>query len=290
MGESSNITIILPIVTLDNLTYKVNTVGEDGKPIENEANYLNTALNSITTQKVLPDEVLIVVPKGLDTGIIDEKIKESVNSDKVSFRIITNEGETDFASQINFAVEEVKTTHFSILEVDDQYATIWLDNVVKYQKWYEDVDMSLPLVLDVNTEGRFLHFTNEPVWAKDFSDKQGFLDNDSLLNFPNFQLSGAVIKTESYKAVGGLKPSLKLQFVYEFLLRMSYYDKKMMTIPKLGYRKTNMRPGSLFHGYYHVEETKLNPIEARFWFNTARKESYFKTDRNIKYIEEKQEA
>jgi len=162
---------------------------------------------------------------------------------------------------------------------------IWFDNVMKYRKWY-DVDMSLPLVLDVNDEGRFLHFTNEPVWAKDFSDKQGFLDNDSLLNFPNFQFSGSIIKTESYKSIGGLKPTLKLQFIYEFLLRMSYYDKKMMTIPKLGYRKTNMRPGSLFHGYYHVEGTKMDPVEARFWFNTARKESYFKADRKIKYIKD----
>lgn len=287
--EKSNITVILPIVSTDNLDYIVTTVGEGGKPVQNTANYLNTSLNSITTQKTLPDEVLIVVSPETNIDVINEKIKESVNSDKVNFRIVVNDGEnTNFQSQVNFGAEEVKTEYFSILEVDDQYATIWFDNVVKYRKWY-DVDASLPLCLDVNTEGRFLHFTNEPVWAKDFSDKQGFLDNDSLLNFPNFQLSGGVIKTESYKSVGGLKPTLKLQFVYEFLLRMSYYDKKMMTIPKLGYRKTNMRPGSLFHGYYHGE-TKMDPVEARFWFNTARKESYFKTDRKITYIEDKVEA
>ena len=284
MGETSNITVILPIVTLDNLEYTFTTV-QEGKPVQNKANYLSTALNSITTQKVLPEEVLVVLSKDVDSSVIESKIKESVNSDKVNFRILVNDGESDFASQINFGVKDVKTDYFSILEVDDQYATIWFDNVVKYRKWY-DVDVSLPLCLDVNTEGRFLHFTNEPVWAKDFSDKQGFLDNDSLLNFPNFQLSGAVIKTEAYNSVGGLKPTLKLQFIYEFLLRMSYYDKKMMTIPKLGYRKTNMRPGSLFHGYYHVEDTKMSPVEARFWFNTARKECYFKNDRGIKFDRE----
>ena len=289
MKEVTNITVILPIVTLDNLEYTVKTLGEDGKEVVNTANYLNTSLNSITTQKVTPDEVLIVLGKDVDTSIVEAKIKETVNSDNTNFRVLVNEGESDFASQINFGVEEVKTEYFSILEVDDQYATIWFDNVVKYRKWY-DVDVSLPLCLDVNTEGKFLHFTNEPVWAKDFSDKQGFLDNDSLLNFPNFQLSGAVIKTEAYKSVGGLKPTLKLQFIYEFLLRMSYYDRKMMTIPKLGYRKTNMREGSLFHGYYQVEETKMDPVEARFWFNTARKESYFKKDREITYIADKVEA
>tara|TARA_R110000803_G_C11969095_1_gene319538 strand:- start:561 stop:1424 length:864 start_codon:yes stop_codon:yes gene_type:complete len=287
MKEISNITVILPIQTLDNLEYTVTSVVE-GKQVENKANYLNTAINSITTQKLLPDEVIVVVSKDVDTSIVDTKIKESVNSDKIKFKVIVNDGETDFASQINFGVEEVKTEYFSILEVDDQYATIWFDNVVKYRKWY-DVDVSLPLCLDVNTEGKFLHFTNEPVWAKDFSDKQGFLDNDSLLNFPNFQLSGGVVKTEAYKSVGGLKPTLKLQFIYEFLLRMSYYDKKMMTIPKLGYRKTNMRPGSLFYDYYQGD-SKVDPVEARFWFNTARKESYFKKDRKITYIEDKVEA
>jgi hypothetical protein len=289
--EKANITVILPIVSTDDLDYIVTTIGEDNKPVQNTANYLNTALNSITTQKLLPEEVLIVVAPETNTDVINEKIGESVNSDKVNFKIIVNDsGNTNFQSQINFGAGEVKTEYFSILEVDDQYATIWFDNVVKYRKWY-DVDVSLPLCLDVNTEGKFLHFTNEPVWAKDFSDKQGFLDNDSLLNFPNFQLSGGIIKTESYKAVGGLKPTLKLQFIYEFLLRMSYYDKKMMTIPKLGYRKTNMRPGSLFHGYYHGDTSKMmNPVEARFWFNTARKESYFKKDREITYIEDKVEA
>jgi len=289
MGETCNITVILPIITLDNLDYTVNTIGEDGKQITNTANYLNTAINSITTQKVLPEEVLIMLAPSVDVSVVEGKIKESVNSDTVKFRIIVNEGETDFASQVNLGVEEVKSEYFTVLEVDDQFATIWFDNVVKYREWY-DVDMSLPLVLDVNTDGRFLHFTNEPVWAKDFSDKQGFLDNDSLLNFPNFQFSGAVIKTETFKVVGGLKPTLKLQFVYEFLLRMSYYDKKMMTIPKLGYRKTNMRPGSLFHEYYHVAETKMDVVEARFWFNTARKESYFKVDRGITYMKETTEV
>jgi hypothetical protein len=66
---------------------------------------------------------------------------------------------------------------------------------------------------------------------------------------------------------------------------MSYYDKKMMTVPKLGYKKTNMRPDSLFFNYYNSEE-KIDAIEARFWYNTARKECYFRNDRNIKFDRE----
>lgn len=255
-------TIILPIHKLD----------------ETNTSYFERAIKSIENQKVKAEELLIVVPKGLE-------IKNEVLNN-VKHTIVVNEGETDFCSQINFGVNNVKTEFFSILEVDDEYSKIWFDNVAKYISAYKDVDVFLPIVLDVDINGKFLHFTNEPVWAKDFSDKLGFLDNDALLNFPNFQLSGAVIKTESFKAVGGLKPSVKLHFIYEFFLRMSYYDKKMMTLPKLGYKKVNMRPDSLFFNYYNTESEKIDAVEARFWFNTARKECYFKQDRGIKFDRE----
>ena len=245
---------------------------------ETIASYLEKAIKSIEQQKVKPEELIIVSPKDVTINMPESSIKVTM---------VENKGETDFCSQINLGVENVKTTYFSILEVDDEYSKIWFDNSTKYIKAYEEVDVFLPIVLDVSTEGRFLHFTNEPVWAKEFSDKLGFLDNDALLNFPNFQLSGSVIKVESFKAAGGLKPSIKLHFIYEFLLRMSYYDKKMMTIPKLGYKKTNMRPDSLFFNYYNgVVGEKIDAVEARFWFNTARKECYFKNDRGIKFDRE----
>ena len=259
---NTNITVILPIHKMD----------------ETIASYLEKAVKSIEQQKIKPEELLIVTPKGLSITLPETSIKTN---------IVENTGETDFCSQINFGVENVKTEYFSILEVDDEYSKIWFDNATKYIKAYDEVDVYLPIVLDVSVEGRFLHFTNEPVWAKDFSDKLGFLDNDSLLNFPNFQLSGSVIKVDSFKAVGKLKPGIKLHFVYEFLLRMSYYDKKMMTIPKLGYKKTNMRPDALFFNYYNgIEGEKIDAVEARFWFNTARKECYFKNDRGIKFDRE----
>jgi glycosyltransferase involved in cell wall biosynthesis len=238
-------------------------------------NYFEIAIKSIESQKVRPEEVLIVTTK-------DVEINKSV-LENIKHRIVINEGKTDFCSQVNLGVENVKTEYFSILEVDDEYSKIWFSNVIKYLEHYQEVDTFLPIVLDVNTEGRFLHFTNEPVWAKEFSDKLGFLDNDSLLNFPNFQLSGAVIKKEAFEAVGGLKPSIRLHFVYEFFLRMTYYDKKIMTIPKLGYKKTNMRPDSLFFNYYNEGSEKIDVIEARFWYNTARKECYFRADRGIKF-------
>jgi hypothetical protein len=233
----------------------------------------------VDNQKTLPEELVIVVPKNSEV----KKFVESFTFEKVKFRIIENDGKTDFCSQVNFGVNNISTEFFSILEFDDMYSTIWFDNVNKHIKAYPNVSLFLPIVVDMTLDNKFIHFTNESIWAKDFSEKQGFLDNDILLNYPKFQIAGSVIKVEDFKELGGLKGSIKVHFGYEFLLRMTYYDKKVMTIPKLGYKKTNMRPNSIFWSYENGE-TKIDILESRFWFNTAKKESYFKTDREVKYI------
>jgi hypothetical protein len=51
--------------------------------------------------------------------------------------------------------------------------------------------------------------------------------------------------------------SIKLTFVYEFLLRLTYNSVSIMTIPKLGYKHTNMREGSIFWNYKFGEEKML---------------------------------
>jgi len=251
---------------------------------EEEKDYFAKAIASIREQKVLPEKVMLVVPK---KGDVKKTLESFDYDDKIKDRLVfvENDGNLDFCTQINLGVSKTDTTWFSILEMDDEYSKIWFDNFNKYLNHYNDVDVFLPIVLDTNTEGKFLHFTNEPVWAKEFSEKLGFLDNDSLLNYPQFQISGGVYRKDSYEVVGGLKPSIKMQFVYEFFLRTTYYDKKVMTIPKVGYRKTNMREGSLFYDYSNGDN-RMDPLEARFWFNTAKKECYFKQDREITYDRE----
>lgn len=264
----NKLTVILPVHRLN----------------EDEKDYFAKAVASVRDQKRLPSKLMIVVPKGSDlkTTLENYEYGETL---KPLVEVVENDGKTDFCSQINFGVSKTETEWFSILEMDDEYSKIMFDNFYTYSETYDDVDAFLPIVLDANVEGKFLHFTNEPVWAKDFSEKIGFLDNDSLLNYPNFQISGGVYRKESFTTVGGLKPSIVLQFGYEFFLRMTYYDKKVMTIPKVGYKKTNMRPNSLFHGYY-LGDKKIRVDEAKWWFNQAKKECYFKQDRNLTYEEE----
>jgi hypothetical protein len=244
--------------------------------------YFKKAIQSLIFQDVKPEKVLVVSSSSVfnDYNTFDYgDIKEIVT-------VLENNGNTDFCSQINFGADNVTTEYFSVLETDDEYSKIWFRNVTKYIQSFPNVDMFLPIVLDVSVEGKFIHFSNEPVWAKDFSDELGFLDNNSLLHFPNFQIAGMVIKTNTFREIGGLKPTVKLYFGYELLLRLTHYDKKVMTLPKLGYKKTNMRPDSLFDKYYNGSpEEKLDPTEARFWYNTAKKEYYFKTDRKITYSE-----
>ena len=72
---------------------------------------------------------------------------------------------------------------------------------------------------------------------------------------------------------------MKLTFTYEFLLRMTFNSVAVKVIPKLGYKHTNTREGSLFMDY---KET-MDPIQSKFWQNQAKKECYWSEDREITY-------
>tara|TARA_R110000851_G_scaffold48370_4_gene116993 strand:- start:1779 stop:2579 length:801 start_codon:yes stop_codon:yes gene_type:complete len=248
---------------------------------ENFETLFSTALKSIETQTSKPEEVIVVHCSCPGVG---EWLNDYDFGD-LEVTLFENEGDTDFSSQVNAAVETVKTKWFSVLEFDDEYSNIWFKNVNEHVESYPEIGIFLPLVLDVDAEGNFINFTNEACWAMNFTEKMGVLDNGALLNYQNFQTSGSVINTENYKNIGGLKSSMVLTFVYEFLLRATYNDIKVMTIPKVGYKHTNMRPGSLFWDYKHDTKNKLQPEVAKFWIDTAKKEYFFTEDRKIMYEE-----
>jgi hypothetical protein len=94
-----------------------------------------------------------------------------------------------------------------------------------------------------------------------------------------------VIKKSVFEDFGGFKSSVKLTFVYEFFLRMTYNSAKIMTIPKIGYKHTNLRENSIFWDYKNGD-SKLSEDEVKFWISSAKKEYFFVNDRNIKYTEE----
>lgn len=261
--KKTDITVILPIHELDG---------------ESNVTLFKNSIESVVRQTTRPDELLIVVPKGSD---VEKTLKNFDFGDAKSIvRVVSNDGKTDFASQMNYGVSECKTGWFSILEFDDEYAEKWFANVVLYRDAHDDVDMFMPIIVDVNAaDNGFMGLTNEAVWANSFSDELGVLDNNALLAFQNFNIDGLTMRKSTYEDFGGFKSSIKLTFIYEFLLRMTFKDAKVMVIPRFGYKHLNQREGSLFHSY----KGEMNPVEANWWLSLAKKEYYFDYERDITY-------
>jgi hypothetical protein len=257
----SNISVILPVHELTDETKQL----------------FSNAIKSVADQKVIPEELVIVTPKDSETAKYIKSFEFDSLSEIVS--IVENDGETDFASQINLGVSKAKCDWVSFLEFDDEYANIWFKNVVEYREAYENFDIFMPLIVDVDKKNSFIGFTNEAVWAAGFSDEMGVLDLNSLLTYQNFNIDGIVMRKSIFEEYGGFKPSIKLTFIYEFLLRMVFKDAKVMTIPRFGYKHANQRDGSLFDTYKNT----IDPVEARWWLSQAKKEYYFNKDRNITY-------
>lgn len=185
---------------------------------------------------------------------------------------------TDFSSQINLAVENVKTEYFSILEFDDFFYKKWFFNFKKYNDNIDDVDIFLPLT-ECFENDKIVGYINEAVWATSFSEELGYLDMESLENFGDFNLTGAIFKSATYREVGGLKVSMRFAFWYEFLMRMAYNSKNMYVIPKLGYFHRVNRDNSLMSDL----NKNMKPDEAQWWIELAHKEYFFKKDRNKLY-------
>lgn len=259
--KKNTISVILPVHELNDETKILFT----------------NAVKSVEQQKVRPDELVIVVPKKSSVSEYVKSVDFADIKDIVS--IVENDGETDFSSQVNLGVKESKSDWVSFLELDDEYANIWFKNVHEYMTAHENVGLFMPIVVDTDSNGTFVGFTNEAVWANSFSDELGVLDLNALLTYQNFNIDGIVMKKSIYEDFGGFKPSIKLTFIYEFLLRMTFKDVRIMVIPRFGYKHVNQRAGSLFESY----KKTMDPAEARWWLSQAKKEYYFDKDRKITY-------
>jgi len=249
--------------------------------VKNFDEYFGKAINSLKEQKVDFEELVIVHTQEESLiQALDDFDFGNINVTKVLW-----DKEPNYASQINYGVEKAKGTWVSLLEFDDEYSSIWFKNVKKYSESYPDVQMFLPVVVEVDEKGMFAGFTNEATFAANFTQEIGFLTNETLQSYQNFQTAGSVIKKSVFEDFGGFKPSIKLTFVYEFLLRITYNSVSIMTIPKLGYKHINLREGSIFWNYKNGEN-KMIDDEVKFWIQTAKKEYFFTDDRVIKFQSE----
>ena len=263
MENNLSISIILPIKTsLEKDFYE----------------FFDKSIKSIQNQTVQPLELVIVHTS-------EKTLVEHLNSydfGSLTVNKILWDKEPNYCEQVNFGIKNSKADWFSLFEFDDEYSAIWFKNVKKYMESYPEVQGFLPVVVDTDYKNVFAGFTNEATFAANFTMEMGYLTNETLHNYQNFQTAGAVFKKQIVKDFGGFKPSMKLTFIYEFLLRLTYNSASIMSIPKIGYKHINMREESIFWDY-KFGSTKMTDDEVKFWVQTAKKEYFFTDDRVIKY-------
>ena len=240
--------------------------------------YFNKAIESIKTQQIDIEELVIVhTPEESLVSFINGYDFGKLNINKILWDKTPN-----YMEQVNYGIKNAKGTWISLFEFDDEYSSIWFKNVKKYSESYPEIQMFLPIVVETDDKGVFAGFTNEATFAANFTQEMGFLTNETLQNYQNFQTAGSVFKKEIIGDFGGFKSSIKLTFIYELLLRLTYNSVSIMTIPKLGYKHINMREGSIFWNY-KFGESVMTEDEVKFWIQTAKREYFFVEDRAIKY-------
>ena len=240
--------------------------------------YFEKAISSLKNQTVGFEELVIVHTQ-------EESLIDHLNSYDFGDLNVTKllwDKDPSYASQVNYGIKNAKGTWVSLFEFDDEYSSIWFKNVQKYVESFPDVQMFLPVVVETDEKGLFAGFTNEATFAANFSQEMGILTNDTLQEYQNFQTAGSVFKKSIIEDFGGFKPSIKLTFIYELLLRLTYNSVSIMTIPRLGYKHVNLREGSVFWNYKFGVD-KMIEDEVKFWIQTAKREYFFTDDRSIKY-------
>ena len=255
-----DLTVIIPIDKLDETT----------RPL------FDKALESVGVQ-AYGTRIMVVGPK----AELDKLKTPEGQRDKILI-FVENE-DINLPKQVNVAVENVKTKYFSVLEYDDTYTKHWFGNVEKWMQAKPNLFAYLPIneVFDYKNNNEAIGYLNEPVWASSFSEKLGYFDTDSLMNYPNVNCTGGIFNRDEFIEIGGLKESMKLTFWYEFILRANHKAKSIYVIPKIGLKHGVNREGSLMDIYSKT----IKPEEADWWINLAREEHFFKKDRKKTYEE-----
>jgi hypothetical protein len=246
---------------------------------EQIANLLEKAIESIVKQEseIKPKVIFVCPPSILDD--INQQSMMAINKG-LQCLVVTNNGDTDYQSQVNLGVDSVITDYFSVLEFDDEYGTTYFKNATKYVESYPEIDVFLTMMIEVNEKNEGIKLTNETVWAQQFVGENGeigYLSANALKQYTDFKLSGAIIKKSEFINLGRYKVNIKLTFMLEFLLRALNNANKIFSIPKIGYKHLATRENSLFGEY----QKNMSIDERKFWFDVANKEANFTNDRAI---------
>ena len=137
--STNKISIILPI--------------KSGKAIGFE-DFFKKAIESVKNQKDFLEELIIV--HGNEDYITS--FLSTYDFEDLNVKLISWTESPSFAKQVNHGVEVSNAKWCSILEFDDEYSNIWFKNATKYMDIYKDVDVFLPIVVDVDDKLVFAGF------------------------------------------------------------------------------------------------------------------------------------
>lgn len=209
-------------------------------------------------------------------------LKDVLAKFKFKYEIIENNGNNDYCSQINFAVDKVETEHFSILEIDDEYTAKWFKMANDYYYGNESISIFLPVNMFHDDNYNNWQYGNtmalSPTFItqdKDDTDDIGIINYQRLEKCSLFNLTGGIFNTKDFIAVGKYKPSIQVAFNYELMLRMTKKGLKIMVVPKEGYLHTMGREGCLTNSYL----SSMTESERDKWFSLAIRECIYDEDR-----------
>ena len=207
------------------------------KLLKDDEVHLDNCVQSIQNQNLNNVQVLFNC-----TESIKKKIEGKYPNLEKTF--YTKNGTASYISKINFAIQNlVKTDYFLTVEFDDVLTKGYIDNLIEHIDSYSNVDMFLPIVNEVDKDGKFISLKNESAWAYGYMKEQGKFDIDKLLLSPTFSIVSSCVKSEVLKDLL-FKENIKVFFNYEWFLRFLNKGYSTYVIPKIGVKHMNMRKNS----------------------------------------------
>jgi hypothetical protein len=281
---------------LSNQTHPVDVVILDGGLSDKELESLvkvakNPSIKMLkTNEEGNPIEEIIESKKSLDINIVKTTVS---NFSKV------------YNDVFNLALENGYEA-FSIVEVEDTIGVSWYNIANVFFQENEDVGFFLPMIKSFKN-GNLTGLMNEACWAEGISEEAGKFDMNLLLKFNCANPLGALYRVsdlEEYSEENDgrfypMKESVKISHYYEFFLRMTYNDVKMMTVPRVGYEFRVNDVEEFNHSSSKVpnnisilpaEKGGVDAQETAFWVELAKKEYFFDEDRNKVYEQQPQES
>ncbi len=300
--NNKELLLVLPVNNLEDVLLNecLYSIAEQTKAVDLLVLVNNLSDQEIETLKNIIEAPKITLTQKDDKGEITHNEINSKND--INYTIEKSNSETFqkiFNEAMNYANQN-QYKFFSIVEYDDVLTKDWINKSMFFASEREDIDVFLPLIKEMSN-GVFLGYFNEASWVDGYSEEAGFFDTPLLLRFNCMNITGSIFKTQSlinksenkngyYYAI---KESIKINYAYEFFLRMLYEYLKMYTIPRVGYEHRIDRPQPKVNYFSSKiprditiktpEQGGITNEEYSFWLALAKKEYFYDTDRNLKF-------